>query len=149
MEGRGSEGWIPVNNSNTISPEVACNQMFCGTNASQITDDEGVQLNCTGDASEWSAETFKQTWKKILTFVFFTDDISVFLKNQNGDSRCYGGVHIRVNKTTRAVCASSWSRAEAEVVCRELQCGKVGVQSGYYDANDSETILTSQLGMEA
>lgn len=72
--------------------------------------------------------------------MFFTDDISVVLINQKEDSRCYGGVHIRANKATRAVCASSWTRAEAEVVCRELQCGKVGfhsgLHSGYCDTSD-------------
>lgn len=48
------------------------------------------------------------------------------LKNEHNDSRCYGEVHIRVNKAMRAVCASNWTKAEAEVVCRELRCGKVG-----------------------
>lgn len=60
-----------------------------------------------------------------LNFLFFIEEISVVLKNQDKD-RCYGEVHIRVKQAMRAVCASNWTKADAEVVCRELRCGRVG-----------------------
>lgn len=44
--------WVPVNMSNSISPEVSCTQMFCGTKASLISDDKGTQLTCTGNTTE-------------------------------------------------------------------------------------------------
>lgn len=48
----GNQSWIPVTDPNTISPQLACHQLFCGTNASQTEEGGGVQLNCTGGASE-------------------------------------------------------------------------------------------------
>lgn len=72
IEGNESESWIPVNNSNMISPEVSCNQMFCGTNASQIIVDKGMQLNCTGNTTE-KYNTIHNPYGGggILTFVIF------------------------------------------------------------------------------
>ncbi|XP_056897293.1 scavenger receptor cysteine-rich type 1 protein M160 [Takifugu flavidus] len=96
-----SESWIPVTNANRVSPELSCSQMFCGTNASQTTDDAGMKLNCT-------------------------DKVSVVLTDKDGkETDCYGKVHIKVNDTVHPVCASTWTSVEAEVVCRELGCGGV------------------------
>ncbi|XP_044208356.1 scavenger receptor cysteine-rich type 1 protein M160 isoform X2 [Thunnus albacares] len=44
----------------------------------------------------------------------------------DGDSkRCYGNVHISVNNITYPVCASSWTKSNAEMVCKELNCGSL------------------------
>ncbi|XP_022618651.1 scavenger receptor cysteine-rich type 1 protein M130-like [Seriola dumerili] len=40
-------------------------------------------------------------------------------------SKCYGAVHIDVNGERLPVCGSTWTMKEAEVVCKELNCGKV------------------------
>ncbi|TNM86312.1 hypothetical protein fugu_006542 [Takifugu bimaculatus] len=95
-----SESWIPVTNANRVSPELSCSQMFCGTNASQTTDDAGMKLKCT-------------------------DKVSVVLMDNNKGTDCHGVVYIKVNDTVHPVCASTWTMTEAKVVCRERGCGRV------------------------
>lgn len=51
IEETGSVNWTPVKYSDTISPDVACQQMFCGTNASHTLDGKSMQLYCTGNST--------------------------------------------------------------------------------------------------
>lgn len=57
--------------------------------------------------------------------MYTTDAVSVVLRNGNKDSKCYGDVYISVNGSPSPVCGSHWTKEEAEVVCRQLNCGKV------------------------
>ena len=41
----------------------------------------------------------------------------------NGSSQCEGQVEINISRRWRALCASHWSLANANVVCRQLGCG--------------------------
>ncbi|XP_026010110.1 scavenger receptor cysteine-rich type 1 protein M160-like [Astatotilapia calliptera] len=50
-----------------------------------------------------------------------TDEVKVVLK----DSKCYGTVNIEVNDSVNPVCASTWTKTEAELVCKELGCGEL------------------------
>lgn len=43
-------------------------------------------------------------------------------------SKCYGTVHIKINGSRHPVCAKTWTDKNAQVVCRELKCGKVSFQ---------------------
>lgn len=63
-----------------------------------------------------------------LPLLFPADNVTVVLMDNNESSKCYGAVHITVNDATHPVCASTWTNENAEVVCRELNCGKVSFQ---------------------
>ena len=41
----------------------------------------------------------------------------------NGSSQCEGQVEMNISGRWRALCASHWSLANANVVCRQLGCG--------------------------
>lgn len=43
------------------------------------------------------------------------------------ETRCYGEVYVNVNKKISPVCGSDWGDKEAEMVCKELNCGKVSL----------------------
>ncbi|XP_034551085.1 scavenger receptor cysteine-rich type 1 protein M160 [Notolabrus celidotus] len=75
-----------------------CQQMHCGT-VLDVTED-GLNLTCS-------------------------DKVKVVLKDKDKESKCYGTVHVEVNSTSKPVCGSAWTNKEAEVVCREKNCGKV------------------------
>ncbi|XP_038586007.1 scavenger receptor cysteine-rich type 1 protein M160-like [Micropterus salmoides] len=82
--------------NNSKSSLNVCQQMNCGT-------------------------VYKQTGDKVTC----TDNIKVVLRENNNPSTCYGAVHIQVNNLSLPVCGNSWTEKNAEVVCKELNCGKV------------------------
>ncbi|KAL7399027.1 hypothetical protein ABVT39_018790 [Epinephelus coioides] len=91
--------WESVKDSK-ISADKWCKQMHCGVRNASYTDDNGIQLECS-------------------------DKVKVLLMDNNQESKCYGEVYVQVNNERQPVCASSWKNKDAEVVCRELKCGKV------------------------
>lgn len=52
IEGNKAGIWSPVMSEETISPDVACKHMYCGTSASYSLESGGMQLNCTGKSTE-------------------------------------------------------------------------------------------------
>ncbi|XP_078026342.1 scavenger receptor cysteine-rich type 1 protein M130 isoform X1 [Epinephelus lanceolatus] len=91
--------WESVKESK-ISADKWCKQMHCGVKNASNTDDNGIQLECS-------------------------DKVKVLLMDNNQESKCYGEVYVQVNNERQPVCASSWKDKDAEVVCRELKCGKL------------------------
>ncbi|XP_047464036.1 scavenger receptor cysteine-rich type 1 protein M130 isoform X2 [Mugil cephalus] len=96
LEKEHNNQWVPVS-SNTTNLEEACRLMHCG-GLNRSSFNETQHLECT-------------------------DKVEVFLGGT--EDRCYGEVHIKVNDTDKPVCGSTWTVNEANVVCRELGCGKV------------------------
>ncbi|XP_055362527.1 scavenger receptor cysteine-rich type 1 protein M130-like isoform X1 [Betta splendens] len=45
------------------------------------------------------------------------------LRVVNGSNRCNGRVEVFYNERWRRVCSSDWGKEEAEILCRELNCG--------------------------
>lgn len=43
-----TDAWSPVVRVGTISPDLACKHMHCGTSAYNSLESDGMQLNCTG-----------------------------------------------------------------------------------------------------
>lgn len=65
-------------------------------------------------------------------YIFPADNVKVVLMDKDRDktSECYGAVYIKVNNETSPVCASTWTKENAEVVCKELNCGNVSFHCG-------------------
>ncbi|XP_008304356.1 scavenger receptor cysteine-rich type 1 protein M130-like, partial [Stegastes partitus] len=89
--------WVVVNN-NKNSPDDRCRQMHCGTAVNITQEKNSLRLKCT-------------------------DRVRVVLMDQDKESRCYGAVRVQINSSSSAVCGTTWTKKEAEVVCRELECG--------------------------
>ncbi|XP_068193104.1 scavenger receptor cysteine-rich type 1 protein M160 [Antennarius striatus] len=81
---------------NPSSPGRFCQHMYCGTSHSV----DGRQLKCT-------------------------DNVTVGLMDKNKPSKCYGAVYVMVNASSHPVCGSKWTSKDAELVCRELNCGQL------------------------
>ncbi|KAM6981915.1 scavenger receptor cysteine-rich type 1 protein M130 [Tautogolabrus adspersus] len=96
LEKEENETWTPVKNE-TTSPHVWCQQMHCGTS---VVSENEVNVTCS-------------------------DNVTVVLMDNNKESKCYGAVHVKVNSMRYPVCASTWTKKEAQVVCSEKNCGSV------------------------
>ncbi|KAG7239878.1 hypothetical protein INR49_030612 [Caranx melampygus] len=122
--------WIPVDN-NRRSPNDRCQQMHCGSAVSHTVDGNGTQLTCS-------------------------DKVKVVLMDNNDKNpsvtshKCYGAVHIKNNGTIHPVCNSGWDLTAAQVVCKELNCGKAISINDYRKVNIKGVMdSVSCLGTEA
>ncbi|XP_060912936.1 scavenger receptor cysteine-rich type 1 protein M160 [Labrus mixtus] len=99
LEKEENDKWTPVKENNTSSD--VCQQMHCGTSGIIKYSNNEVNVKCS-------------------------DNVSVVLLDDNKrEGKCYGTVHVEVNNRRYPVCASTWTRKEAQVVCREKNCGSV------------------------
>ncbi|XP_076015441.1 scavenger receptor cysteine-rich type 1 protein M130 [Genypterus blacodes] len=96
LEVEENNAWQTVRvQNNKTTPELRCKQMNCGT----AVISKGTQLTCS-------------------------DHVNIILRNAQ-NSTCHGRVYTKVNNKESPVCGSPWVKENAEVVCRELNCGKV------------------------
>lgn len=58
-----------------------------------------------------------------MPFSFFADTVTLSLNN-----KCGGTLSISVNNISHDVCGTDWTKENTDVVCRELNCGKVSHQ---------------------
>ena len=59
----------------------------------------------------------------LLTFCLLLPVYAEVWLMTNGSSQCEGQVEMNISGRWRALCASHWSLANANVVCRQLGCG--------------------------
>ncbi|XP_070223156.1 antigen WC1.1-like, partial [Bos mutus] len=63
----------------------------------------------------------------------------------NGSSQCEGQVEMNISGRWRALCASHWSLANANVVCHQLGCGvAISTPRGPHLVEGGDQILTAQ-----
>ena len=63
----------------------------------------------------------------------------------NGSSQCEGQVEMNISGRWRALCASHWSLANANVVCRQLGCGvAISTPRGPHLVEGGDQILTAR-----
>ncbi|KAM4570532.1 scavenger receptor cysteine-rich type 1 protein M130 [Fundulus diaphanus] len=94
-----NETWESFDNKNNASSDKLCRQMNCGASGSLTQD--GQNLACS-------------------------DQVSVVLTGDgHSETKCYGRVGIKVNDTIHSVCGGDWTPNNYEMVCKELDCGKV------------------------
>nr|XP_024655049.1 scavenger receptor cysteine-rich type 1 protein M130-like [Maylandia zebra] len=95
LEKEENNNWVPVQQDN-FDFDV-CQQMHCGNS---LSPNKNLNVTCT-------------------------DKVKVVLKDSDKDSKCYGTVNIEVKGSVNPVCASTWTKEEAELVCKELGCGEL------------------------
>ncbi|XP_061590889.1 antigen WC1.1 [Cololabis saira] len=88
--------WTPVSANHSV--DGWCRRLHCGSYGNHTRLGAGLDLTCS-------------------------DQVQVVLMDRNKETRCFGLVHVKVNDTARPVCASSWTQKEADLVCKELNCG--------------------------
>uniref|UniRef100_A0AC11B342 Uncharacterized protein n=1 Tax=Ovis aries TaxID=9940 RepID=A0AC11B342_SHEEP len=138
VEVRPGEEWTPVSDGNFTlrTAQVICAELGCGKAVSVL----GHELFRESDGRVWAeefrceGEERKLWWcprvpcpggtchhsgaAQVICSVY-----SEVRLMTNGSSQCEGQVEINISGQWRALCASHWSLANANVVCRQLGCG--------------------------
>uniref|UniRef100_A0A8C8DGK2 SRCR domain-containing protein n=1 Tax=Oryzias sinensis TaxID=183150 RepID=A0A8C8DGK2_9TELE len=67
---------------------------------------------------------------------------------ENGSSRCSGRLEVKSNNSWSSVCEDDFDLLDAEVVCRELDCGAPSVLQGALYGEAEAPILTREFSCE-
>uniref|UniRef100_A0A8C3W4F7 SRCR domain-containing protein n=1 Tax=Catagonus wagneri TaxID=51154 RepID=A0A8C3W4F7_9CETA len=138
VEVRSQEDLIPVSDGNFTFPtaQVICAELGCGKAVSVLgqrplreSDDQvwPEEFRCKGEEPElWSCPrvpcpggTCHHSGAVQVVCSVYTE---VRLM-RNGTSQCEGRVEMNISGGWRTLCASHWTVANANVVCRQLGCG--------------------------
>ncbi|XP_045021218.1 antigen WC1.1 [Bubalus bubalis] len=138
VEVHSGEDWTPVSDGNFTLPtaQVICAELGCGKAVSVLghvpfRESDGrvwaEEFRCKGEEPElWSCPrvpcpggTCHHSGVAQVVCSVYTE---VRLMT-NGTSQCEGQVEMNISGLWRALCASHWSLANANVVCRQLSCG--------------------------
>ncbi|KAI4586292.1 hypothetical protein MJG53_004079 [Ovis ammon polii x Ovis aries] len=111
VEVRPGEEWTPVSDGNFTlrTAQVICAELGCGKAVSIL----GHELFRESDGRVW-AEEFRCEGEEPYSEVRLMT---------NGSSQCEGQVEMNISGQWRALCASHWTLANANVVCRQFGCG--------------------------
>nr|XP_042103539.1 antigen WC1.1-like isoform X3 [Ovis aries] len=162
------EAWIPVSDGNFTFPtaQVICAELGCGKVVSVL----GHELFRESDGQVW-AEEFRcegeepELWvcprvpcpggtcHHIGAAQVVCSAYSEVRLMTNGSSQCEGQVEMNISGRWRVLCASPWSLANANVVCRQLGCGvAISTPRGPHLLEGGDQILTARfhcLGAES
>ncbi|XP_040091003.1 antigen WC1.1-like [Oryx dammah] len=138
VEVHSGEAWIPVSDGNFTLPtaQVICAELGCGKAVSVLgqvpfKESDGQvwaeEFRCEGEDQELRVcprvpcpgGTCHYSGAVQVVCSVYTDVRLV----TNGSSQCEGQVEMNILGRWRALCASHWSLANANVVCRQLGCG--------------------------
>nr|ADC32455.3 WC1 [Bos taurus] len=138
VEVHSGEAWTPVSDGNFTLPtaQVICAELGCGKAVSVLghvpfrESDRWVwaeEFRCEGEEPElWSCPrvpcpggTCHHSGAAQVVCSVYTE---VRLM-KNGTSQCEGQVEMNISGHWRVLCASHWSLANANVVCRQFGCG--------------------------
>ncbi|XDC74113.1 hypothetical protein R6Z07F_005286 [Ovis aries] len=154
------EAWIPVSDGNFTLPtaQVICAELGCGKAVSV----EVHELFRASSARVW-AEEFSCEGEEPELWVcprvscpggtchhsgaaqVVCSAYSEVRLMTNGSSQCEGQVEMNISGRWRGLCASHWSLANANVVCRQLGCGvAISTPRGPHLAEGSGQILTAR-----
>ncbi|XP_078520260.1 scavenger receptor cysteine-rich type 1 protein M130-like [Lissotriton helveticus] len=124
------DGWTEQNAA------VVCRELRCGgvlnakPNTESFTRPEGEflldEVNCTGEEESvmlCGSDGLGKHKCVMLEEVAVTCSETIRLRLSDGQSRCAGRVEVYSDGSWGGVCGDIWNEKNAEVVCRELNCG--------------------------
>ncbi|XP_074666362.1 scavenger receptor cysteine-rich domain-containing protein DMBT1-like isoform X1 [Strix aluco] len=135
-------GTVCDDNWDLLDAEVVCRQLDCGQALSapggaQFGRGDGIiwmdETNCTGMENTLS-DCLGRPWG--INNCYHGEDAGVVcsdsiipepahLRLANGSHRCTGRVEVLHQEEWGAICNHGWDKQDAEVVCRQLGCGRV------------------------
>ncbi|KAI4903140.1 hypothetical protein NFI96_013033 [Prochilodus magdalenae] len=104
---------------------VVCRQLDCGSAVAvrgserREEGDQGVSVDCDGSESALSECRMFSTSVFSYSVLICSDSVRLV----DGAGRCSGRVEVKSHQSWTAVCEADFDRQDAEVVCRELDCG--------------------------
>ncbi|XP_042103535.1 antigen WC1.1 [Ovis aries] len=138
VEVHSGEAWTPVSDGNFTLPtaQVICAELGCGKAVSVLgqlpfRESNGrvwaEEFRCEGEEPELRVcprvpcpgGTCHHSGAVQVACSVYTD----IRLMKNGSSQCEGQVEMNISGRWRALCASHWSLANANAVCRQLGCG--------------------------
>ncbi|XP_077872014.1 antigen WC1.1-like [Ictidomys tridecemlineatus] len=148
--------WIPVSGGNFTLPtaQVICAELGCGKAASVLGNlpfrESGEQVwaeefQCEGqEPGLWFCPRVPCSGgscphrRAVQVVCSGYTDIRLM---KNGSSQCEGQVEMKTSGGWRALCASHWNMANANVVCRQLGCGvAISTPKGAYSVEGEDEI---------
>ncbi|XP_059212966.1 deleted in malignant brain tumors 1 protein-like [Centropristis striata] len=110
--------------------DVVCREINCGAPATQAEmlyfgeahNLRGVKANCGGNETSVSQCKF-QEFNETCVDATVVCTSGKPLRLMNGTNRCSGRVEIYHNGQWGSICDDGWEMQEADVVCREMNCG--------------------------
>uniref|UniRef100_A0A4W2GAT0 Antigen WC1.1-like n=1 Tax=Bos indicus x Bos taurus TaxID=30522 RepID=A0A4W2GAT0_BOBOX len=160
VEVHSGEAWTPVSDGNFTLPtaQVICAELGCGKAVSVLghmpfRESDGQvwaeEFRCDGGEPElWSCPRVPCPGGTCLHSGAGQVVCSVYTEVQlmkNGTSQCEGQVEMKISGRWRALCASHWSLANANVVCRQLGCGvAISTPRGPHLVEGGDQISTAQ-----
>ncbi|XP_055425712.1 antigen WC1.1-like [Bubalus kerabau] len=154
------EAWIPVSDGNFTLPtaQVICAELGCGKAVSV----RGHELFRESSARVWAEEFRCEGEEPALSVCprvpcpggtchhsgavqLVCSAYSEVRLMTNSSSQCEGQVEMKISGRWRALCASHWSLANANVVCRQLGCGvAISTPGGPHLVEGGDQILTAR-----
>ncbi|KAB0346718.1 hypothetical protein FD754_011575 [Muntiacus muntjak] len=160
VEVHSGEAWTPVSDGNFTLPtaQVICAELGCGKAVSVLghvpfRESDGrvwaEEFKCEGAEPElWSCPRVPcpgGTCHHSGAAQVVCSAYSEVRLMTNGSSQCEGQVEMNISGRWRALCASHWSLANANVVCRQLGCGvAISTPRGPHLVKGGDQILTSR-----
>ncbi|XP_032973528.1 antigen WC1.1-like [Rhinolophus ferrumequinum] len=160
VEVRSGGDWTPVSDRNFKFPtaHVICAELQCGKAVSVLVDVPfrksggrvwAEEFRCEGqETSLWFCPRVpcpRGTCQHSGTVQVVCSAYTEVRLMKNGTSQCVGQVEINVSEEWRVLCASHWTMANANVVCRQLGCGvAISTPKGAYFVEGDDQIWKAQ-----
>uniref|UniRef100_A0A452EGB6 SRCR domain-containing protein n=1 Tax=Capra hircus TaxID=9925 RepID=A0A452EGB6_CAPHI len=155
------EAWIPVSDGTFTLPtaQVICAELECGKAMSVLghvpfRESDGrvwaEEFRCEGEEPKlWSCPRLPcpgGTCHHSGAVQLVCSAYSEVRLMTNGSSQCEGQVEVNISGRWRALCASHWSLANANVVRRQLSCGvAISTPGGPHLVEGGDQISTARL----
>ncbi|CAJ0967895.1 unnamed protein product [Ranitomeya imitator] len=127
---KGSWGTICDDSWDKADADVVCRQLGCGSAIKATTGayyGRGTgniwldDVQCVGNETHILKCPASEFGQILCTHLY--DAGGTRLQLVNGPGRCAGRVEIYHNRRWGTICQKSWDKADADVVCRQLDCG--------------------------